>query len=272
MAKARQFKFSEFLPAILVHPPKGEVVTVIGGQAINYWCEQAYKTNPALSSYYPFTSEDLDVVARQKAQTLAIAKATGLKLVGVDLAYAGADRAALVDDKGHTIIQVLGGMYGVTDPELDKDTAEVLIRDKEGKERTAKIANRTALIKGKIALALAPSGMRTTADKEHDRFHLKLLILCMAVATRDLMKAIGKEHNERVVIKSLKALFKVIRSKAAEKVSAIDPSITWHRAIAPEILKADKAHYPQLSRYVANEILPWIDPKESSGYKRNRPA
>jgi len=270
MAKARQFK--EFLPAILVHPPKGEVVTVIGGQAVNYWCEQAHKKNPELSSYYPFTSEDLDVVARQRAQTLAIAKATGLKLVEVEQGYAGTDRAALVDATGNTVIQVLGGMYGVTDRDLDKDTAEVQIRDKEGKERVAKIANRTALIKGKIALALAPDGVRNAADREHDRFHLKLLILCMAVATRDLLESIGNGHDEREVINSLKALLKVIRSGDAEKVFAIDPSVIWKRAIAPEILAPDRDRYPRLFRYVESEVLPWIKPKKSARHGKHRSA
>ncbi|MCE0499247.1 MAG: hypothetical protein LV481_15010 [Methylacidiphilales bacterium] len=260
MAKARQFK--EFLPAIFAHPPKGEVATVIGGQAVNYWCEQACRKNPELASYRPFTSEDLDVVARQRAQTLAIARATGLKLVEVEQGYAGTDRAALVDTSGErpeTVIQVLSGMYGVTDRDLERDTAEVLIRDKQGKERMAKIANRTALIKGKIALALAPDGVRNAADKEHDRFHLKLLILCMAVATRDLMEAVGKEQEERAVIKSLKALLKVIRGNDAERISAIDPSVVWKRAIAPEILRINSSRLPKLYHYVASELLPWIN-------------
>ena len=273
MAKARQFK--EFLPAILAHPPKGEVTTVIGGQAVNYWCEQAHKKNPELASYRPFTSGDLDVVARERAQTLAIAKATGLKLVEVEQGYAGTDRAALVDTSGEkpeTVIQVLGGMYGVTDRDLERDTAEVVIRDKHGKERIAKIANRTALIKGKIALALAPDGVRNAIDKEHDRFHLKLLILCMAVATRDLMEGIGKVHDERAVIKSLKALLKVICSNEAKRVSAIDPSVVWKRAIAPEILRVNSAHHPKLFHYVASEILPWIHPQKSARHKKPCPS
>jgi len=258
MAKAREFK--EFLPAILVHPPKGEVVTVIGGQAVNYWCEQAHKKNPELASYYPFTSEDLDVVARQRAQTLAIAKATGLKLVEMDQGYAGTDRAVFVDSDGETVIQVLGGMYGVTDRDLERDTAQVQIRDTTGKKHVAKIANRTALIKGKIALALAPDGVRSPEDKEHDRFHLKLLILCMAVATRELLEAIdGKGHTERTVIKSLKALLEVICGGKAQVVSAIDSFVDWKRAIAPEVLSADKVFYPRLFRFVENEILPWIN-------------
>jgi hypothetical protein len=268
MAKARQFR--EFLPAILAHPPQGDVATVIGGQAINYWCEQAHKKNPELQAYYPFTSEDLDVVARKREQTLAIAKETGLKLVEVEQGYAGTDRAALVDTRGkkpETVIQVLGGMYGVSDKELERDTADVLIRDEHGKERGAKIANRTSLIKGKIALALAPDGVRNAGDKEHDRFHLKLLILCMAVATREFMDDIGKAHKERDVIKALKALLKVIRSEDADKVSAIDPSIEWKRAIAREILEVGKGIHPQLYRYVSGEVLPWITQK-TLGSKR----
>jgi hypothetical protein len=258
MAKARQF--NEFIPAIIARPPKGDVATVIGGQAINFWCEQAYKKDSSLAAHYPFTSADLDVVAKQRAQTLAIVKATGLKLVEAGQGYASTDRAALVTkgEKPETIIQVLGGMYGVSDKELEQDTAKVSIPDDSGKTRMAKIANRTVLIKGKIALALAPDGVRTSADKEHDRFHLRLLILCMAIASRELFEGIGTAHDERAVIKSLKALLKVIASKDAAKVAVIDPAIVWHRAIAPEILSADRQRYPQLAHYAAGEILSWL--------------
>lgn len=256
MAKARQF--SDYIQAITARPPNGDVATVIGGQAINFWCEQAYRKDSTLATHYPFTSADLDVVARDRAQSIAIAKATGLKLVEAGQGYAGTDRAALVDtsgDKPETVIQVLGGMYGVTNKELDRDTARVSISDQQGKTHTAKIANHTVLIKGKIALALAPDGMRSPPDKEHDRSHLKLLILCMAITTRELLEGIGTAHDERTVIKSLKALLKVIGSKDAAKVAALDPSIVWQRAIASEILTVDTVRYPQLARYVASEVL-----------------
>ena len=255
---AREFK--EFLPAILVHPPEGEGVTVIGGQAVNFWCEQALKKSPELAAYYPFTSEDLDVVARQRAQTLAIARATALKLVEVPQGYAGPDRAALVDDEGRTVIQILGGMYGVSDADLASHTAEVELADEHGEKHVARIANPTALIKGKIALALAPDGVRTPEDRDHDRFHLKLLILCVRVATRELLDGIGRGLDERDAINSLKILLGVICSKDAKTVSADDPSLDWRRAIAPEILSVERRSYPRLWNYVAHEILPWTGP------------
>jgi hypothetical protein len=253
MAKARQFK--EFLPVIISHPPTGSAPIVIGGQAVNYWCEQAQGKNKALAAYQPFTSHDLDLVAHDPAQTSAIAKASGLKLVKAGPHYSGADLAALVDPKTQeTLIQILSGMYGVGDEELCRNTADIAIEDSKGKEHKARIANRTALLKGKIALALAPDGMRSPADKEHDRFHLRLLILCLAVAGGELMDGIGKVHDERTVIKSLKALLKVIRSKDALKVSAMDPSIIWRNAISPRILKANPSRHPKLAKYVATEI------------------
>ena len=108
-------------------------------------------------------------------------------------------------------------------------------------------------------MALAPDGMRSPEDKKHDRFHLKLSILCIAVATWELLEAIdGKGRTEWTVIKSLKALLEVICGDKAQKVSAIDSSVDWKRAIAPEVLSADKVRYPRLFRFVENEILPWI--------------
>ncbi|NJK92802.1 MAG: hypothetical protein HC904_13855 [Blastochloris sp.] len=255
MAKARQFK--EFLPAILSKPPGGTPATVIGGQAVNYWCELAQNKNPELATQKPFTSFDLDLVAHERSQTLAIAHATGLKLIEVGQAYSGSDRAALVDPKTKdTLIQILGSMYGVSDKVLGSNTADVVIEDSQGVEHPAKIANRTVLIVGKIALALAPDNVRKPEDKEHDRHHLRLLILCMATATRELTEGIGKDHDERFVIKSLKALLKVIRSKDAVKVSSLDQNILWQNAIAPEILRVDASRYPSLAKFVSREIAP----------------
>jgi hypothetical protein len=256
MARARQFR--EFLPAIISHPPKGNPPIVIGGQAVNYWCEQAQGKNKALAAHQPFTSHDLDLVAHEPAQTLAIAKASGLKLIKAEPDYSGTDLAALIDPQTQeTLIQVLGGMYGIGDGELCRNTADIAIVDGKGKEHKARIANRTALLKGKIALALAPDGMRSPADKEHDRFHVRLLIMCLATAGGELMDGIGTLHDERAVINFLKALIKVIQSKEAAKVSFIDPGIIWCDAISPKILKADPSRYPKLAKYVSTKIASW---------------
>lgn len=256
MPEARQF--SDFLRAVVAQPPGKDPATVIGGQAVNFWCEQAQASEPELAKHQPFTSRDLDMVAQNKAQTLAIAKATGLKLIEQSQAYSGTDRAALIDTTtNEPLIQILGGMFGVSNKELDDNTVDVAIFDSNGHEYRARLANQTSLLKGKIALALAPDGMRSPEDKEHDRFHLKLLIMCIAVAGKNLIEGIGKTHDERFVINSLKALQKVIGSKEAARVAAIDSEILWKNAIADAIVKTDSARFPKLARYVSKEIVPW---------------
>lgn len=259
MPEARQF--SDFLRAVVAQPPGRDPATVIGGQAVNFWCEQAQSSEPELAKHQPFTSRDLDMVAQNKEQTLAIAEATGLTLIEQSQAYAGTDRAALVDPKtNETLIQILSGMFGVSDKELEDNTVDVSIFDSSGKEYRARLANQTSLLQAKISLALAPDGMRSPEDKEHDRFHLKLLIMCIAVAGKNLVEGIGKIHDERHVINSLKELLKVVCSKEAVKVAAIDSEIVWKNAIADEILKTNPAQFPKLARYVSKEIIPWVTP------------
>jgi len=254
----KDLEFKDILRAVTT-PPGSDPATVIGGQAVNYWCDLVSAESPELAKYRPFTSIDLDVVAQRKEQTFAIATALKLKVVEAEQSYASTDRAALVDGN-RTVVQVLGGMYGVSDSELKKQTADVSF-EIDGEERHAKVANRIALIKGKLALVLAPDGVRSPENKEHDLHHLRLLIICASFGTRDLIA--NPQLTERFKIESLKQLLKVIKSKAANEVSSLHSSIDFKKAIFPTIAKLDAKKFPKLRAYVDNEILPWLTGKAS---------
>lgn len=46
--------------------------TLIGGQALNYWCHQLLKDNPQLEAFAPFASKDVDVIGTyEDAEALA---------------------------------------------------------------------------------------------------------------------------------------------------------------------------------------------------------
>lgn len=253
----RKKKIGDYLAAISAKPPNGDPCITIGGQAVNFWCEQNSGLVPVLNQFRPFTSKDLDMVAHAKEQVQAIAKATKLKLVEAPGGY-GPDLAAFVNTDQETVIQILSGMYGVDDRKLVSQTRRVELEDRERHKYVARVADIQALLKGKICNAISPDSMRSPEDKKQDRRHIQMLILCEQGRLKQLLQECeSKPENERAIIKELKGYLQIATGSEAERVVKLDKNIRWQMAIPEEYL--DAIPYPKVARFIKNEIKPWRD-------------
>jgi hypothetical protein len=253
----RNKAFKDFRKAITARPRDGLPCITIGGQAVNFWAEQSEGLVPVLTTFRPYTSRDLDLVAHQKNQLEAIKAVVPLKCTEVEQAYGGLDRAAFQEENGETVIQVLSGMYSISDPDLLKHTRTVILADEVGQQYDARIADLPVLLKDKIELSLASESIRNPSDKENDRRHLKMLIMCVQGRLRNLYVALLKgEKTERDLINPLKEYREILFTERAQSVSQLDPGIVWTQAIPEEFLTLDLASFPKLHRYFTNEILP----------------
>lgn len=251
----RKKKLGDYLSAISAKPSRGEPCITIGGQAVNFWCEQNSGLVPVLNRYRPFTSKDLDMVAHAKDQVQAIAKATKLKLVEAPGGY-GPDLAAFVNTDQQTVIQILSGMYGVDDRKLVSQTRRVELEDRECHKYVARVADIQVLLKGKICNVLSPGSMRSPEDKKQDRRHIQMLILCEQGRLRQLLQeCASKPENERVIIKELKSYLQIVTGEEARRVVKLDPKIHWQGALPKEYLET--ISYSKVARFIENEIKPW---------------
>jgi hypothetical protein len=252
-------EFKDFKRAIIAKPVDGYPCITIGGQAVNFWAEQSEDLVPVITVFRPYASRDLDLVAHQKNQLEALKQAIALKCTEVAQGYGGLDRAAFLTPSGETVIQVLGGMYSIPDEELVEHTRTVILGDDDGQQYTARIADMPVLLKDKINLSLASDSIRNPSDRENDRRHLKMLILCVQGRLRSFYRQLQNgEKVERDLIRQLKEYREILFSKNAQIVSQVDTDVVWKRAIPDELLALDPVHFPKTHRYLANEILPLI--------------
>src|SRR6185312_2865888 len=72
-----RFSLQQFSEVFKVRNSDGQPYILVGGQAVNYWAERYFQTEPELKYLQPFTSEDIDFKGG-KDDVERIAKQLGL--------------------------------------------------------------------------------------------------------------------------------------------------------------------------------------------------
>ena len=246
-------KFLDYLEAVLAAPPGGQPSVVIGGQAVNFWCEYTASANPELQEHRPFTSKDLDLVAESNRQILSVAEVSGLKVVEANDFYAGANRAALIDKEGNTLIQFLTGVYGLQMSVFQQSVKQMVLEHPITQKRyQVRIIALQPLLKGKLRLAISSDNIRSPMDKRRDINHIKLLIACeKGVILRLLEQVKEQASTERDIIDELKSFVELSISEknAIDSLHHKDISVSMYKAI-PHKLFTVAPQFSKLEHYL----------------------
>lgn len=114
--------FSDVLP-LLSKISEAEGVTVIGGQALNFWAEQSYER---CVEFAPFTSGDLDLMGSASAAANAAARWGGKLLLPPKFDPAPVSAAVEVSVAGKKrLVQFLNGVFGLGATEAKRSSQKV---------------------------------------------------------------------------------------------------------------------------------------------------
>lgn len=157
-------------------------VVVVGGQAVNLWAYQYYKTSPQLQQYLPFASEDLDFYGGKIEAVICQETLGGKVILNRDFDPSPNAGVVLVDYQNKTLrIDFLASVYGLNDAEITGTALTFLGQDKL-KNITLKILHPILCLEGKLrCLRGLPQQSR------QDLKHSKILIICVNKFLSDLI-------------------------------------------------------------------------------------
>jgi hypothetical protein len=226
VAESDQFSLSDAdaLLELIYSTPSGRI-TIVGGQAVNFWADRYTPDEPRLLAYRPFTSRDLDLLA-------SIANAYRLALQTrstVEKPRRGAASPVLANVQVHTggvvrSVQFLKSIRGVTNREIEKNAVRFSVGNAE-----ISVGDPITMLKAKLhnLIDLDQRG-------RNDRIHVEILRLCVPLfLERQLAAADETEAAARECLRSMQRILELSRSMIARRLGEFD----WKDLIPIERLK-----------------------------------
>jgi hypothetical protein len=225
-----RFSLQNFSEVFDVRDADGLPYVLIGGQAVNYWAERYFSTEPELQKLLPFTSEDIDFKGgRDDVQR--IAKQLNLSPVfprRVEMtALAGAIPFRIGDMKSN--IEVVRTVPGVS-----QSAVESLAIQAEWSGKQIRVLNPISLLVCKLELALT-----VKQEKRRDVEHLRILVPCVRGFLREFLKQV--ESGDLPVKGWLGAVNQILKtvSKARGRRASKRFEIDWSETLpSKEIAKS----------------------------------
>jgi hypothetical protein len=169
----------QFSAVFKIRNAEGRPYVLIGGQAVNYWAEHYFSTDPKLEKLRPFTSEDIDFKGGS-ADVQRIARQLELNPVyppKVQMtALAGFIPFQIGDLK--SVIEVVRQIPGIS----DADTPAI---QTEWNGKTLRVLDPISLLACKLELAATVS-----QEKRRDVVHLKILLPCVRAFLGELLQQV----------------------------------------------------------------------------------
>jgi len=249
MPPAREFK--HFLKAVARSSPDS-LPLVIGGQAVNLWCDLTINEFDAVSlkRKSPFTSRDLDIVAVSPSQLKYIARILKLKDShrGQDQSC---DQGAIVDPASReTIIQAVHSPYGISPSRLNNESVTINISDHKARPLFVRVLKKGPLLESKVKLCIAPDSVRSPRRKKDDLRHVQLLLECISIELLSIVQdALKDPSKDREVIAVFKKTKRLLSMKAFRDFSARYPEVSLQSIFPHEVKSLDLSPAPKFKKY-----------------------
>jgi hypothetical protein len=172
-----RFSLQQFSEVFKVRNSEGQPYILIGGQAVNYWAERYFQTEPELKALQPFTSEDIDFKGG-KEDVKRIAEQLGLvpdypSKVAM-AALAGCVRFQIGDLRSN--IEVVRSIPGIS------GSVDALAIEAELAGKTIRVLDPISLLACKLDLLVTVS-----QKQRRDLEHIRILIPCVRAFLREFL-------------------------------------------------------------------------------------
>lgn len=242
------FSLDQFTDALQVRDVSGQPYVLIGGQAVNYWATRYLAEEPALASWQPFTSKDLDYrggrddVLRMAAQFKRVPRFPHKKMM---TAFAGAIPWPIGDNISS--VEFIRQVPGATAAEIEK---LAVTHDFTG--RLIRIIDPVSLLACKLDLALTVNQIgRRDAD------HARILMLCTRAFLRETLRGVTDGSLPvRGWLGAMERVLKLAESKLGRR-AARKLELNW-RQVLPEIEIAANRNR-QVTRFRQQRWKLWLE-------------
>jgi hypothetical protein len=181
-------------------------VTVIGGQALNFWAEQSYEE---CADFAPFTSDDLDFMGSASAAANAASRWGGRLLLPAKFDPAPVNAAVEVSFAGKKRqVQFLNDVFGLGATEAKKSSQQVEVTGVK-----FLVLDPVACLESRVHNAYGLPGRHTERDLQ--RVRLATLIVCHRT------QVVAKTHP-RAALRMVERVFELASSDRALKLFVND--------------------------------------------------
>jgi hypothetical protein len=219
-----RFFLRQFSQVFEMRNSEGLPYILIGGQAVNYWAERYFETEPELKSLQPFTSEDIDFKGG-KEDVKRIADHLGLvpefpPKVAMT-ALAGCVRFKIGDLSSN--IEVVRSIPGIS------GSVDALAVEAELAGKTIRVLDPISLLACKMNLVVT-----VPQQERRDLEHIRILIPCVRAFLREFLTQV---ERGKLPIKgwlgATKRVLKLTTSSRSRKIST-KYKVSWSEILPLE--------------------------------------
>jgi hypothetical protein len=178
-----RFSLQQFSGVFKVRNSEGQPYILIGGQAVNYWAERYFQTEPELKALQPFTSEDIDFKGG-KEDVKRIAEQLGLVPdypSKVEMtALAGCIPFQIGDLRSN--IEVVRSVPGIS------GSVDALAVEAELRGKMIRVLDPISLVACKLDLLVTVS-----QTGRRDLEHIRILIPCVRAFLREFLEHVEQD-------------------------------------------------------------------------------
>lgn len=215
----RQLSFQDVEPLFQALSENDAVL--IGGQALNLWCDVYQGRAPELADEGPFTSKDVDVQG-SRALVTACARALGGRYKVADDMHDGTNAGYLAVPLGEAVVEinVLFGPFGVRADEAARTAIPV-----DTGSATLRVLNPVLCMEGRIANVIGLKGR----DTEHDLRQARASIIC----AREFVVDVVKEQGARHALKLIERIYRFALENRHAKLAYARHGLDCFKAVKP---------------------------------------
>lgn len=179
-----RFSLQQFSEVFNVRNSDGLPYVLIGGQAVNYWAERYFQTEPGLQALQPFTSEDIDFKGGKQdvkriAEQLRLTEVYPSKVAMT--ALAGSVPFQIGDLKSN--IEIVRSVPGIS------GSIDALAIEAELSGKIIRVLDPISLLACKLdLLATVPQ------ENRRDLEHIRILIPCVRAFLREFLLQVEQDE------------------------------------------------------------------------------
>ena len=179
-----RFSLQQFSEVFKVRNSEGLPYVLIGGQAVNYWAERYFQTEPELKDLQPFTSEDIDFKGGKQdvkriAEQLGLAEVYPSKVAMT--ALAGCVPFQIGDLKSN--IEIVRSVPGIS------GSIDALAIEAELSGKIIRVLDPISLLACKLDLLAT-----VTQENRRDLEHIRILIPCVRAFLREFLLQVEQDE------------------------------------------------------------------------------